>query len=250
MGWYFFPKDDPDFKWVISISPLYWIACPEKPYREMSAEEYLAFAREDLSHGGQRGLVNALGNAKRCFHYQTDRLLYRFGLQDATSRSRFPDKLALLRDLNIVSGTLLRVFNRERNAMEHEYIAPTQEVVEGSIDLCELFLGATERYLNGTPGRLRVVLADDKRDLIFQLEPGCNRVEKFVVLGSTPEETEHGTIYKEPLFAPGGEKLVDGLSVEPLIDEDIPLTRKTRTTWLQILLMFSATALGTRWAYF
>lgn len=242
MSIYYFPKDDPDFAGVVSFSPVDTIVCPQKPFGDVSAEEYLEFARGDLAQRHRRGLVNALGNAKRCFHYHADRLLYRFGLRDATLESHFPSKIDLLRDLHVVSGTLLRVFNRERNAMEHDYSAPTQEVVEGSIDLCELFLLATECYLRRTPARMRVVLADDERDLILLLEPGANCIQKFVVHGSTLEETQHGKKYKERLFKLREDNLSDGLSIEARPNEDIPLRLETREGWLSILRMFSAAA--------
>jgi hypothetical protein len=242
MSVYYFPKDDAEFVGVVSYSPLDRMACPTTPFGDVCAEEYLEFARADLSRGDRAGLMNALGNAKKCFHYQTDRLLYRFGLRDATSRSEFPQKVELLRDLHIVSGTLLRTFNRERNIMEHDYLAPTPEIAEGSIDLCELFLLATQRYLQDTPARMRVVLADDPRDLILMLEAGGHRIQRSAVLGTTPEETQHGRIYKEPLFKLAQGKLADGLTVEALPDEDTPLRPETKETWLPILRMFAAAA--------
>jgi hypothetical protein len=143
-----FPEGNPDFEGVISYSPMHRIVCQEKPFGDVSAEEYLTFTRDDLSRDDRAGLVNSLGNAKRCFHCHVDRLLYRFGLRDATDSLHFPRKIDLLNELRIVSGTLHRVFNRERNAVEHDYVAPTPEIDEGSVDLCELLLLATERFLS------------------------------------------------------------------------------------------------------
>lgn len=186
---YYFPEDDPDFEGIISYSPMHIALCPEKPFGDVSAEEYLDFARNDLSRGDRAGLVNALGNAKRCFHCHVDRLLFRFSLLKAANSLNFPQKIELLRELKIVSGTLLRVFNRERNAMEHDYVAPTTEIAEGSVDLCELLLLATERYLCEVPMNMRVVLEDDDRDLMFQLEAGTNTLKKYEIIGTTLEET-------------------------------------------------------------
>ncbi|MBC8276460.1 MAG: hypothetical protein H8E40_16030 [Chloroflexi bacterium] len=242
MSVYHFPKGDTDFPGVISFSPFHKTLCPRKPFGDVSAEEYLQFAKADLAAGNRQGLVNALGNAKRCFHYQVDRLLFRFGLRDATSKSDFPVKLDLLRELSIVSGALLRVYNRERNAMEHDYAAPTQELVEGSTDLCELLLLATERYLTETPAKMRVVLAGDERDLIFAIDPGGDCIQNFIVHGSTLEETKYGKSYKEPLFKLGEDSLSDGLSIEALEREDIPLSLDTKEQWITIMRMFSSVA--------
>ena len=240
MAIYYFPEGDPDFAGVISYSPLHRIVSPEKPFGDVSAEEYLGFARDDLSRGDRAGFVNALGNAKRCFHCHVDRLLYRFGLRDATDSLTFPGKIDLLRELRIVSGTLLRVFNRERNAMEHDYIAPTHEIAEGSVDLCELLLLATERFLKETPASMRLVLSDDQRDLMFRLEPGTNTLKKFEIVGTTLEEIDHGKIYKESLYKFGKDELAEGITIQPLPKEDIALTLDTKESWINLLRMFSS----------
>jgi len=238
MSVYYFPGGDPDFTGVISYSPMQKVVCPQKPFGQVSAEEYLQFARADLATGDRHGFVNALGNAKRCFHYHVDVLLYRLGIRPATSDSDFPTKLDILKELRIASGTLLRVFNRERNAMEHDYSTPTREIAEGAIDLCELFLEATARYLTGIPAKIRVVLADDERDLILGLEPNSDRVQKYVVHGTTAELTEHGKIYKESIFEFFKETLREGISIEPKPNEDIVLTLRNKEVWIPIIRMF------------
>lgn len=239
---YYFPENDPDFEGIISYSPMHIAVCPEKPFGDVSAEEYLEFARNDLSRGDRAGLVNALGNAKRCFHYQVDRLFYRFGLLKAANSLNFPQKIELLRELQIVSGTLLRAFNRERNAMEHDYVAPTAEIAEGSVDLCELLLLATERFLCEVPMNMRVVLEDDDRDLIFQLEAGANTLKKYEIVGTTLIETKYGKKYKESLYKFGEDTLAEGISINPLPAEEIALTIPNKPSWLNLLRMFSSSA--------
>ena len=242
MAIYYFPDDDADFEGIISYSPMLFAVCPEKPFGDVSAEEYLDFARNDLSRGGRAGLVNALGNAKRCFHCHVDRLLFRFCLLKAANSLNFPQKTELLRELKIVSGTLLRVFNRERNAMEHDYVAPTTEIAEGSVDLCELLLLATERYLCEVPMNMRVVLKDDDRDLMFQLEAGTNTIKKYEILGTTLEETKYGKSYKESLYKFGTDTLAEGISINPLPAEEIELTFTNKPSWLNLIRMFSSCA--------
>lgn len=164
---FYFPKPEEGRENISTFSPLDYIICQRKPFGELSAEEYLEFAKNDRVRGSKADLVNALGNTKRSFHYQVDRLLYRYALHKATAKFKFPKKLELLSELQILSGTLLRVFNRERNLMEHEYAAPKEEIVDSAIDLCELLLLATERFVKNTPGRMRVKFRDDDRDLIL-----------------------------------------------------------------------------------
>ena len=85
MARFYFPINEKGFENIVSFSPLDIIICPRKPFGNVSAEEYLEFAKSDLKHGNKAGLVNALSNAKRCFHYQVDRLLYRYALREASS---------------------------------------------------------------------------------------------------------------------------------------------------------------------
>jgi hypothetical protein len=238
-----FVEGHPDFPGIVSYSPLDIIICPEKPFGDVSAEEYLEFARNDLERGGRQGLVNALGNTKRCFHYQTDRLLYRYGLRNATLACHFPQKVDVLRTLHMVSGALLRMFNSERNAMEHDYATPTKDLVEGSADLCELFLLATERYLRRTPARIRLVREGEDRDLVAQLEPGADRIQLFQVHGTTAEDTSHGRIYKGEvldLFGQGG--VAEGLWIGALPEEDLALVSESQDDWLPVLRLFSDAA--------
>ncbi|HUW94769.1 MAG TPA: hypothetical protein VMW58_03210 [Anaerolineae bacterium] len=243
MAMYRFVGGHPDFAGIISYSPLDIMICPEKPFGDVSAEDYLEFAREDLERGGPRGLVNALGNAKRCFHYQTDRLLYRYGLRNATAGCNFPQKVDVLRSLHMVSGALLRMFNSERNAMEHDYAAPTEDLVQGSADLCELFLLATERYLRRTPARIRFVREGKDRDLVAQLEPGADRIQLFQVHGTTAEDTEHGRIYTGNVLELFGEgRVAEGLWIEALPEEDLHLASESEGDWLPLLRLFSDAA--------
>ncbi len=172
MAMFVFFHNEPRLENVVSCSPLDTISCPDKPFGDHSAEEFLDFARKDLLQGAPRGLVNALGNAKRAFHYQSERLLYRYGLRSAFAKEDFPRKVALLEEVGILSGTLLRAFNGERNTMEDEFALPSNEIAAGVIDLCELQLLATERFIRETPGRLRVKCRDDKGDLVLLVEPG------------------------------------------------------------------------------
>jgi len=240
---YHFPINKKEFETVVSFSPLDNIICQRKPFGDVTAEEYLEFAKSDLKSGYKSGLVNALSNAKRCFHYQIDRLLYRYALRKAFSKRDFPQKLEVLSELHIISGTLLRVFNRERNTMEHNYTSPSREIVEGSIDLCDLLLLATERFIENTPGRMRVKFRNDDRDIIILLEPGADKIQFFEVLGTELENGPNGKFYGGTIFKFGADnEPKEGITINRIANNDIKITLSNKDEWLPILRIFSAVA--------
>ena len=240
---YHFPINEKEFETVVSFSPLDNIICQRKPFGDVTAEEYFEFAKSDLKSGDKSGLVNALSNAKRCFHYQIDRLLYRYALRKAFSKLDFPQKLEVLSELYIIPGTLLRVFNRERNAMEHNYTAPSREIVEGSIDLCDLLLLATERFIQNTPGRMRVKFRNDDRDIIILLELGADKIQFFEVLGTELEDGPNGKYYGGIISKFGADnELEEGITINRIANNDIKISLSNKDEWIHILRLFSAAA--------
>jgi hypothetical protein len=155
----------------------------------------------------------------------------------------FLEKVELLSELGIVSGTLLRIFNRERNVMEHDYLAPKEETVHGSIDLCDLLLLATERFLQNTPGRVRVTFRNDKRDIMLFLEPGSGNIQFFEILGTNLENGPNGKYFGGILFQLGiKEELREGITLRRNEKEDIQVTLANREKWAPLLRMFSLAA--------
>jgi len=228
------------FPSIDSYSPLDTMICAQKPFGDVSAEEYFEFAKEAQKRTDKSGPVDALSNAKRCFHYQIDRLLYRFGIREAYSQSDFPEKVEILAELHIIPSTLLRIFNKERNAMEHDYSSPDNETVAGAIDLCDLLFMATERYLQSTPARLRIKFKNDQRDLLYFLEPGTKKIQTFEVHGTKLITSENklyfsGTIHKFQW----DEELEEGITLKALPDEDIELTKSNKEKWFNLLMIFS-----------
>lgn len=243
MTMFYFPGNEEGFENVVSFSPLDRIICQRKPFGDITAEEYLEFATKDLVRGDKASLVNALSNAKRCFHYQLDRLLFRYGLRKASKKLDFPERVEVLSELNIISGTLLRIFNQERNAMEHDYAAPSEEIVTGSVDLCDLLLLATERFLQNTPGRIRVKFRNDDRDIILLLEPGSNKIQFFEVLGTELKESPHGKYYAGILFDfVSNKKPREGITIKRNEKDDVGITLADKEKWVPLLRIFSTAA--------
>lgn len=112
---------------------------------KVSAEDYLRFAAEDLGTDNARGAINALGNAKRALHLTIDSTLNAYGLLARNKRASFPQKLKLLDAAGLFSLSILNTLNLERNAMEHEYVAPTSARASEVVDVTRLLLLATER---------------------------------------------------------------------------------------------------------
>jgi hypothetical protein len=237
-----FPEEE-EFRFVESYIVIDKITCDPKPFGDLSAENYFEFAKSALARGDKASLVDALSNAKRCFDYQVNRLLYRYGLMSATTRRDFPSKVKLLSKLNIIPSTLLQIYNKERNQMEHEFITPDKEAAEGAIDLCDLLFLATERYLKDTPARIRIKLRNDDRDLMFLLEPGGTRIEFYQIFGSEIVEVQAGKFYGTSLHIPKETRdswLNDELKITRLQVEDIELKPENETKWLPYIRLISA----------
>ena len=121
------------------------------PLFEISAKEFLIFAKSDFKDDDDKGLVNALSNAKRAISNRMDELIKLSCLQKISSKNRWniPAKMDKLNAIGIfVPGLLQRNITSMRNILEHEYIKPKDsQEVEDVIEIAELFLRSTENYI-------------------------------------------------------------------------------------------------------
>lgn len=116
----------------------------------ITPQMYLEFAVRDYeSKQGSRSNVNAFSNAKKAIHFQTDIISKAFGIGCLPQKQRdsFPKKIEFCEKCGIVGSRILNKFNKIRNKIEHEYYLPQAEEVEYIIDIVELFLAATARFL-------------------------------------------------------------------------------------------------------
>lgn len=125
---------------------------------------YLEYAREDRNSGDEaRHLVNAVSNAKRAFHRQTEMLSDAFGWSATNRRSgNFGAYLDYLGRCGVVSPNILRKLNATRNRVEHDYLLPDSEQVDDYLDVVELFLMATRGLLDRFPEYLEYELMKDE----------------------------------------------------------------------------------------
>ena len=116
---------------------------------DITPDEFLRFARLDLSEGSRRGLSNSLSNAKRGIDGQVERILE--SLQITRNGQSFPAKVALLTEWGVVAPSIMRRVNSTRNLLEHEFECPKKEDVADALDIAQLFLSATRGLLRSFP---------------------------------------------------------------------------------------------------
>lgn len=117
-----------------------------------SAEDYLAFAKQDLLDGRQeRHRVNSLSNVKRALHLRLEDLCFGFGATSLRKPYGFPTLLQYVRNCGLVAPDILGRLNKLRNEVEHDYATPSTTEVETHIDVTELFLAATDRWKHRQP---------------------------------------------------------------------------------------------------
>ncbi|MCX5449914.1 hypothetical protein [Streptomyces nigrescens] len=137
----------------------------------VSAQEYLAYAREDLKSEDNRALINAFGNAKRSIHKLVDDLIFQYGLSGHCRRLSFPQKLQTLSELEIVSPFVLSALNVDRNAVEHDYVAPSLKRTREAVDVAELLLLAMSGFRFGIPYEGFCCWRKDRRHVLLRLNP-------------------------------------------------------------------------------
>jgi hypothetical protein len=128
------------------------IPIPDGP----SPRSYLDFAVEDLAGSSERSRVNALSNAKRALHFQVELIAGAYGFQRMSKRTSFYEKLEFCKRCGIVGPRILNKLNKVRNAVEHDYYIPTQAEVEDFVDVVELFLFGTDRFLTRFPADVEI----------------------------------------------------------------------------------------------
>jgi hypothetical protein len=203
---------------------------------EVSAEQYLLYARADLSCEGPRASINALGNAKRCMHLLIDNLLEHYGLLRHYSRVSFPQKLRLLDDVGLISLNVFRRLNIERNTAEHEYTLPNVDQVEDFVDVCQLLLLAIQRLGEVVVCRAVVGLRSTETHELMVLEPALGKLEFFDLADARKHESEAlgaRIEYVSTRLERGERYPAATVSDDPA--RSLALTAAERSTWLPFL---------------
>lgn len=195
------------------------------PASQISAEQYLDYARRDFAAGHEQGLINAMGNSKRAFHLMVDTLLDAYGLLAQNRRCHFVQKLELLDRCELISLRILRRLNSERNAMEHEFRAPNAEDVADAIDVCHLLLLVMGRlcekaYNTGTAGH-----RSSGKHILVELDPTQGAITGTELLDPNVAQIEFFGFGVVIPFAQNGElKDVQGTpNSEPLFSVNLDI---------------------------
>jgi len=154
---------------------------------ESNPESYYKYAIKDLEEStDERSRINSLSNAKRALHFQVELLADAFGFKRRikSNRSSFPQLLEFCSKCGIIAPRILKKLNHIRNLVEHEYLVPSIEEVEDFIDVVQLFLSSTDRFLRKFPTSLELVsedydLPDDthRLRLLLRLEPSTGIIK-------------------------------------------------------------------------
>lgn len=147
---------------------------------DISPDEFLNFAKHDLAAKYNHHLVNSLSNTKRAIDSQLDSLLIGFGLSKKAKNWHFPAKIDFLNRIGIISPRILNKINKKRNLLEHEYRNPTEEEVEDALDVAELFIIYTNKYLTRAIRHFNLIGEDLFGDLILDWN-NCKFVFEYPV---------------------------------------------------------------------
>lgn len=203
---------------------------------DVTAEEYLRYAAEDLNSDTKQGYINALGNAKRALHLMIESLLNSYGLLAKNKRTSFPDKLKLLDGAGLFSLSILHTLNVERNVMEHEYKIPTRSRVQETIDVGRLLLLATQRMREYVLYESLASMRDTNISGVVQLNPAQGRLSFFEVNSPTFEVEIEGinVTVLDAIRDPEG-KLIPGVRIEPRALWALDLSLKSMDEWAPLL---------------
>lgn len=133
--------------------------------------EYLNFAKSDISTKDNRGVINALGNAKRAIHLAIDCFFEILGLSKVFKGANFSKKLDIIQKLEAFPTNIIYDLNKERNYIEHEYKTVDVDKVINFVDIAEMFLRLCYPFLKHTTIGIQVGLKDDERNIYWELNP-------------------------------------------------------------------------------
>ncbi|MFA4848154.1 MAG: hypothetical protein WC626_00355 [Methanoregula sp.] len=121
---------------------------------DLKPNDFLRFAKNDLKANYEHHLINSLTNIKRTIDCQIDSIFVGLGINTKKSETEhwnFPEKIDILNKLGILSPEILGIINTQRNDLEHRYSNPNEKNVKLALDIAQLFLKYTEKYLNDMP---------------------------------------------------------------------------------------------------
>ena len=157
--------------------------------------DYLKYAKSDLACKSDQGPINALSNAKRSVHLLIDTFLRMWSLDKLYSKSKFPEKLKLLSDLNALPVRMADMLNHKRNIIEHDYKSVTDKEAFDFVDVAEMLLLICQPYFRGAVVGAYVGIDDDNRCFEWCLKTRQNEVQVFEIKCDEFIETDFGRVH-------------------------------------------------------
>jgi len=148
-----------DWTKVVVISfPGSWLGLDSK--FSINPKEFLRYAKDDFKEEGTRGLVNALGNAKRAMDCQVDVFIHSIFLNNnkyTTPVNNYIEKNSsdnngnknyrLIESLGVAPSGIIGRYRELRNKLEHFYETPDKKLVQESIELAELLISTIDNAM-------------------------------------------------------------------------------------------------------
>jgi len=210
-------------------------ACPLMN-SDVSAEQYLQFATQDLEDESEHGAINALSNVKRALHQTVDSLLQGYGLLARNRRLSFPKKLELIDAAGLFSLSILNTLNQERNLVEHDYQVPTHARAQEALDVVRLWLLAIRRLSEFVVYESLAGWRADQTLGVVQLNPALGLLSFYKVTGPSRIDEFDGRSYTFLLqIRTVGGGLGHGVQIEPEPLWSIELRYRNRAEWQPLL---------------
>ncbi len=120
---------------------------------DISPQDFLRFAKEDLKKSNEHGLINSITNSKRAIDCQIDEAIEQLisksnkfnpivedFLKYFEFESDIPIKLRLIHALNLAPSLLISKSRTLRNKLEHFYQKPEIKDAKEALDVADLFM--------------------------------------------------------------------------------------------------------------
>lgn len=137
---------------------------------DISPNDFLRFAKEDIKNADERGFINSLTNSKRAIDCQIDETIeilisnannFNSGVNDFLQYFEFesdiPIKLRLIHALNLAPSLLISKSRTLRNKLEHLYKKPEVHEVKEALDVADLFIRSVSGRLNTVWSEFEIV---------------------------------------------------------------------------------------------
>lgn len=160
------------------------------PVYDISAEEFLAFAENEITSGTKEGFVNAISNLKRALDCEIDMFFECINLKRIFDKKnlKFEKKTQFLADIGLFPIRSINKLNLMRNKLEHEYKTPEisdlhtyYELVWSVVKIVDLYIELL--YING---EINLVLYIESNKYYFTMKHDIKECRfKFEIIDRT-----------------------------------------------------------------